>query len=83
MTATGGEPLSGLGVGDCGRVLGFELSVERRQRLLEMGLTVGTEFELVRFAPMGDPMDLRVRGYQLSIRKEDASGIRVERRQNA
>ena len=47
------------------------------QRYLEMGLTPGTEVEVVRFAPLGDPMEIRVRGYALSIRKRDASRIGV------
>jgi Fe2+ transport system protein FeoA len=47
------------------------------QRYLEMGLTPGTEIEVVRFAPLGDPMEIRVRGYALSIRKADAARIAV------
>ena len=74
-----GEQLSSLAVGERGRVLGFDLPPEQRQRLLEMGLTVGSEFEIVRFAPMGDPLDLKVRGYHLSIRKREAGGIQVAR----
>ena len=42
------------------------------QRLLEMGLTPGTKVEVVRFAPLGDPMEIEIRGYRLSIRKQDA-----------
>jgi Fe2+ transport system protein FeoA len=44
-----------------------------------MGLTVGAEFDVIRFAPMGDPIELKVRGYHLSLRKRDAAGIRVVR----
>jgi Fe2+ transport system protein FeoA len=47
--------------------------------LLEMGLLEGTEFEIVRLAPFGDPIDIRIRGYHLSLRKADAARIRVER----
>ena len=78
MTADA-EVLSALVAGERGRVVGFELPAEQRQRLLEMGLTVGTEFELVRFAPLGDPLELKVRGYHLSLRKREAGGIRIER----
>ena len=77
MTAAAPEILSALGVGQKGRVLGFDLAADQRQRLLEMGLTVGVEFEVVRFAPLGDPMELKVRGYHLSLRKRDAACIRV------
>jgi len=79
MTAEAGDVLSALQIGEKARVLGFELPPEHRQRLLEMGLTVGAEFEVVRFAPMGDPIDIKVRGYHLSLRKKEASGVRVAR----
>jgi Fe2+ transport system protein FeoA len=71
------EILSAMGPGQRGRVVGYDLPPEQRQRLLEMGLTVGVEFEVVRFAPLGDPLELKVRGYNLSLRKRDAAGIRV------
>jgi len=53
---------------------------ERRTtvRLLEMGLVPGTEVELRRRAPLGDPLELRVRGYALSIRKTEALGIEID-----
>ena len=71
--------MSGLGIGEKGRVLGFDLAPEFRSRLLEMGLTIGVEFTVVRFAPLGDPMEIKVRGYHLSLRKKEASGVRVAR----
>lgn len=71
--------LSALAPGSRGKVTGFELPPEVKQRLLEMGLTIGAVFEVVRFAPMGDPIDIKVRGYHLSLRKQEAGGIRVER----
>ena len=74
---TDGALLSGCAAGQRGRIAGFDLPEGRRQRLQEMGLTVGCPFEVVRFAPLGDPMELKVRGYHLSLRKEDAAGIRV------
>ncbi len=79
MTAEAGDVLSALKIGEKARVLGFELPPEHRQRLLEMGLTVGAECEVVRFAPMGDPIDIKVRGYHLSLRKKEASGVRIAR----
>ncbi len=48
-------------------------------RLLEMGLLPGTAVEVVRLAPFGDPVDLKVRGYHLSIRKHEAALIQIER----
>ncbi len=46
-------------------------------RLLEMGITRGTKIQVVRFAPMGDPIDIKVRGYHLSLRRKEAEVIRV------
>ena len=43
-----------------------------RQRLMEMGLLKGTLVEIIRYAPMGDPIEICVRGYRLSLRKEEA-----------
>ncbi len=45
--------------------------------LMEMGLTAGTPVRLVKFAPLGDPVELKVRGYHLSIRKSEARDIVV------
>jgi len=79
MTAESRESLGTLSLGQKGRVLGFVLPPEQRQRLLEMGLTVGAQFEVVRFAPLGDPIEIKVRGYYLSLRKNEASGVLVEK----
>ncbi|MXW64078.1 MAG: ferrous iron transport protein A [Bacteroidetes bacterium SB0662_bin_6] len=64
--------------GECGIVTGFTGPVPP-DRLLEMGLLSGTRVEVIRYAPLGDPIDLKVRGYHLSIRKHEAAMIRVER----
>ena len=47
-------------------------------RLMEMGLLPGADVELIRFAPLGDPIDIKVRGFHLSIRKSEARLIEVE-----
>ncbi len=49
-----------------------------RYRLLDMGLIPKTRIKVVRFAPMGDPMEIFLRGYNLTIRKSDADMIEVE-----
>ena len=49
-----------------------------RSRLLEMGLLVGTPVQLVRFAPLGDPVEIKVRGYHLTLRKQEAEQIWVQ-----
>jgi Fe2+ transport system protein FeoA len=56
MTEAAADFLSALAVGQRGKVTGFDLAPEQRQRILEMGLTVGATFEVVRFAPLGDPL---------------------------
>ena len=73
------ETLAAFTIGQRGRIAGFDLPPEQRQRLLEMGMTVGSEFEVVRFAPLGDPIELKVRGYYLSIRRHEAAGIHAGR----
>lgn len=49
-----------------------------RRRLLEMGLIPGTSVKLVKVAPLGDPFEIMIRGYELSIRKDDAKLIILE-----
>lgn len=70
--------LATLGVGCCGKVVGVEGETELRRRLLEMGLCAGTTIECVRRAPLGDPIEFRVRGYLLSLRGEQAQFVRVD-----
>lgn len=50
-----------------------------RRRLLDMGLTPKTKVLLKKTAPLGDPLELFLRGYELTLRKEDAKNIKVER----
>jgi Fe2+ transport system protein FeoA len=71
-------PLSDLRPGETGVVTGW-VGGSPPTRLLEMGLLEGTEVELVRFAPLGDPVDLKVRGYHMSIRLEQARLVVVAR----
>ena len=49
-----------------------------RQHFLDMGVIPGTEISVVKLAPMGDPMEIRIRGYELTLRLEDAGRIEVE-----
>lgn len=49
-----------------------------RRRIMDMGITKGTEVYVRKVAPLGDPLELTVRGYELSIRKADADFIEVE-----
>jgi Fe2+ transport system protein FeoA len=60
------------------RAVGCDRALSRR--LLEMGLLPGTEVHIVRVAPLGDPIELDLRGYKLSIRRAEALAIDVVRR---
>jgi ferrous iron transport protein A len=75
------QPLTLLGVGRSATVAEIKLPPESRPRLMEMGLLVGTRVELVRFAPMGDPVEIKVRGYNLTLRKHEADQIFVKANQ--
>ena len=70
--------LSDVAVGDRGQVVQVEGVDGVALRLLEMGLTPGVSFALLGFAPLGDPLELEVRGYRLSIRKSEAARVQVE-----
>ena len=74
------QPLTSLAVGSAGTVAEIKVPPENRGRLLEMGLLVGTPVELVRFAPLGDPVEIKVRGYHLTLRKNEAEQIWVRRK---
>lgn len=68
--------LSQLPIGRRGQVVQVEGVDEISVRLMEMGLVPGTEFTLLGAAPLGDPLEMEVRGYRLSLRKSE--GARVE-----
>jgi ferrous iron transport protein A len=74
------QPLTSLAVGSAATVSEIKVPPENRGRLLEMGLLVGTAVELVRFAPLGDPVEIKVRGYHLTLRKNEAEQIWVKRK---
>ena len=69
--------LDHLQVGQRARVTSVEGSDAIVQRLLEMGLLEGEEIEVVGFAPLGDPMEVRLGNARLSLRRRDAAGIEV------
>jgi ferrous iron transport protein A len=71
------QPLTSLEVGRAAVVTDIRVPPEHRGRLLEMGLLVGTPVELVRFAPLGDPLEIKVRGYHLTLRRHEAEQIWV------
>jgi ferrous iron transport protein B len=70
--------LSDLKPGQCAVVTGLPADVSLAIRLSEMGLLKGTEITFVRCAPLGDPMEFRLRGFELSIRRADAAQVTIE-----
>lgn len=72
--------LKELQVGDRAKVAGFlEGAGAYRRKLLSMGLTPGAEISVTRVAPMGDPVEIRVRGFSLSVRRDEAGALSVEK----
>jgi ferrous iron transport protein A len=74
------KKISQLRCGDKARIVSFESASNRiyRSHLLAMGLTPGTTFALSRMAPLGDPIEIMVRGYTLSLRKAEAAILNIE-----
>ena len=70
--------LRDLSIGQTATIIEVGGSGALRQHFLDMGVIPGEEISLVKFAPMGDPMELRVRGYELTLRLDDAEKIIVE-----
>ena len=73
-------PLDSLKPGEEAIIRSFESNSESNNYLMEMGLTPGTRVKLVKFAPLGDPMELNVRGYHLSVRRSEAKHVLIERK---
>ena len=72
------QPLTSVSLGTTATVTEIKLPPQSRPRLMEMGLLVGTAVELVRFAPLGDPVEIKVRGYHLTLRRHEADQIFVQ-----
>ena len=71
--------LSDLKKGQVGKVLALHSDNKAlRRRLLDMGITKGVEVFVRKVAPLGDPMELNLRGYELSLRKADAEMVEIE-----
>ncbi len=74
------QPLTSMPAGQAATVAEIKVAPASRPRLMEMGLLVGTTVELVRFAPLGDPVEIKVRGYNLTLRKHEAEQIFVHQK---
>lgn len=69
--------LSEMSIGQQGIIRDFTADNDDYERIVEMGVTPGEQVEIIRYAPMGDPIEIRVRGYLLSLRKAEAERIKV------
>ena len=69
--------LSKMAVGQRGVVRDFVYESDDCERVEEMGITPGEPIEVIRYAPLGDPIEVKIRGYLLSLRKEEADLIEV------
>ena len=72
------DTLANLAVGCSCKVVSVSGDTDLRRRLLEMGLCGGTTIECVRKAPLGDPIEYKIRGYLLSLRGEQARCVTVQ-----
>ena len=72
MKALGDVP-----VGDSATIVKLHGAGALRRHLMDLGLIKGTDFKVVKVAPLGDPIQITVRGYELSIRKEEAAIVEV------
>ena len=72
------KTLNEVEVGEVGTIVRVAGTGIIRRRLFDMGITPGAQFSFRKKAPLGDPIELNVRGYELSVRKADAEMIEVE-----
>ena len=72
------KALSDLKARDKGKVRQISGQGSLKKKLLDMGVIPGCELEVLRVAPLGDPVEVRIKGYNLSLRKEEARCIGVE-----
>jgi len=72
--------LAELHIGEKARILGFKTGKkEYQQKLLAMGLVPNAEIEVIRVAPLGDPVEIKVERYSLCLRKEESAILQLER----
>ena len=72
------KSLKELKPGERGKITRVGGSGSTHRRLLDMGVVSGSEVEMERVAPLGDPVEVKIKGYHLTLRKEEAANIQVE-----
>ena len=73
-----GKLLCNFAVGEKGRIVSGSGEGRVRRRLFDMGVTPGADVTLVKKAPLGDPLEVTIRGYQLTLRKAEAECVEME-----
>lgn len=63
--------------GEEGKVAMIETKGPLKRRIMDMGVTPGTVIKVIKIAPLGDPIEVNIRGYELSLRKEEAKQIKI------
>ena len=72
------KPLNELNPRERGKIVRVGGRGTIRRRFLDMGLVSGSDIEVERVAPLGDPIEVKIKGYHLTLRKEEAANIKVE-----
>ena len=72
------KTLRDLAVGQSGTNSRVRTTGALKQRFMDMGITKGTEVKVMKIAPLGDPIEVEIRGYNLSVRKGDAANIELK-----
>ena len=72
------KTLGDISIGKSGKVKKLHGEGALKRRLMDMGITKGVEIYVRKVAPLGDPLELSLRGYELSLRKADAENIEME-----
>ncbi|OPX58532.1 MAG: ferrous iron transport protein A [Methanobacterium sp. PtaB.Bin024] len=72
------KTLNNLEKGENGVIRAFKGNSEVKKHLMEMGLVRGSDVKVERVAPLGDPIEVKIKGYSLSLRKEEAKQIEIE-----
>ena len=71
------KTLRDLSIGESGVISKIGSVGALKQRFMDMGITKGTSVKVIKIAPLGDPIEIEIRGYNLSIRKDDAEKIQI------
>ena len=72
------KTLKDLSIGQTGCITKIGTTGALKQRFMDMGITKGTEVKVMKIAPLGDPIEIEIRGYNLSVRKADAEKIEIK-----